>query len=87
MKKTGLFYEPPQLTVVEFKLEKGYAASSFPGVAGNVQMFADALQQEIDLVDHDGNGNLVGGYMNGPAEDNSNPYGGSGWEFQNGSYF
>lgn len=79
-------YEAPRLTVVEFRTERGYA-SSFPGVSGKIQMYADALQQEMDLVDHDGHGNLVGGYMDGPAEDNSNPFGGSGWEFQNGSYF
>lgn len=78
-------YEAPRLTVVEFRTERGYAASSF-GPVQTVQIYADALQREIDLANQDASGNLVGGYMDGAAIDNSNPTEG-GWTFENGSYF
>lgn len=71
MKKTGQFYESPQLTVVEFKLERGYAAS-FRAVQ-TINMFVDREKQRVTLME--GDHNFVGGYMDGNREDNSDPIG------------
>lgn len=71
MKKTGLFYEPPQLTVVEFKVEKGYAGSFAP--VQTINMFVDQHKNSVELMDLDNH--FVGGYMDGDAVDNSDPIG------------
>lgn len=90
MKKNKQNYVAPGLTVVEFRVEKGYA------VSGPLDKWSSSAQQIQMLVEtemgymsesNDGEGNLVGGYMNGEAIDNSNPTGGSGWEFENGGWF
>lgn len=75
-------YEAPRLTVVEFRTEKGFAVSSF-GALETVQM----LNNQFEAITMDVNGNLVAGYMDGEAIDNSGDPVGSGWEFQNGGYF
>lgn len=87
MKKKITNYEAPQLTVVEFRMERGFATSTLSvwSAQQRIQTFVD--QQMIEAQDNDGQGNLVGGYMNGEAIDNSNPIGGSGWEFENGGWF
>ena len=72
MKKNKLIYEAPQLTVVEFRTERGYAQSSF-GAVERVNMYVDATMAALAV--QDANGNLVGGYMDGSAIDNSEPTG------------
>ena len=83
MKKKITNYEAPQLTVVEFRMENGFALSSWSATAQQIQMFAEQQQEIVPSED----GQLVGGYMDGQAIDNSNPTGGSGWEYENGGWF
>lgn len=82
MEKNKLLYESPQLTVVEFKVEHGFAGS-FTAVQ-SINMFIDREKTGLGL--KDGDDNFVGGYMDGPAEDNSDPIG--NWSLTNGDgYF
>lgn len=85
MKKKITNYEAPQLTVVEFRLEKGFAASSLSvwGAQQAIQTFVD--QQMIDQANMTSDGQLVAGYMT--HEDQTDPTSGSGWQFTDGSYF
>ena len=91
MKKEKNTYITPLLTVVEFKAERGYAYS-FANVTEAGQQVELQLQGYLDMahseagVINDRN-SFVGGYMNGAAEDNSDPVSGTGWTFENGSYF
>lgn len=87
MEKNKQIYEPPQLTVVEFRMEKGYALSSFVG-GSYAENAAQQIQMMIDqeLANNDGNGNYVAADL-GEAVDNSSPVGGSGWEYENGGWF
>ena len=86
MKKEKNTYIPPVLTVVEFKTERGYAASAtIFGTAENINMFIDAEMSSI--ASKDGEGNLVAGYMDGAAIDNSQNPSATGWEYENGGYF
>lgn len=84
--KKNTNYEAPQLTVVEFRMERGFATSTLSvwSAQQRIQTFVD--QQMIEAQDNDGQGNLVGGYMTG-TEDHSTPIGGSGWEYENGGWF
>lgn len=86
MKKKITNYEAPQLTVVEFRMERGYAESAYTihGAAQQINMFL--AEQEMIAANDGANGNLVGGYMT-ETEDHSNPIGGSGWEYENGGHF
>ena len=84
MKKKITNYEAPQLTVVEFRMERGYAQSTLSvwSAAQRVQTFVD--QQMIDQADM-AEGGLVAGYMD--HQDYTNPTEGSGWRFEDGGYF
>lgn len=85
MKKNKQNYVAPGLTVVEFRVEKGYAASNLSVFSAqqHIQMFLEN-QTELDM----GNdGNLAAGYMEGGMEDHTDAYSGSGWEYQNGGWF
>lgn len=86
MKKKITNYEAPQLTVVEFRMERGFAESAYTinGVAQQINMF---MAEQEAITANDNHGNLVGGYMDGEAIDHSNPTGGSGWEYENGGWF
>ena len=71
MEKNKLLYESPQLTVVEFKVERGFAAS-FTAVK-TINMFIDRERTGVGLME--GDHNFVGGYMDDRREDNSDPIG------------
>lgn len=85
MKKNKHNYVAPGLTVVEFRVEKGYAYS----ITSPVQQINTEIEHMMFMAQPagDNNNSLVGGYMDGAAIDNSNPTGGSGWEYENGGWF
>ncbi len=88
MKKEKKNYESPQLTVVEFRVERGFAGSDT--LVSNAQQL---VQGYIDYEVHaqvmgqvDESGNVVAGYMSG-NEDHSNAGGGSSWQYSDGGWF
>ncbi len=87
MEKEKNTYMPPILTVVEFKTERGYAASGDAvwNAAQQINMFVAA---ESDMVgQNDGSdGNMAAGYLGG-NEDHSSDGGGSSWSYANGRWF
>ena len=85
MKKKITNYEAPQLTVVEFRMEKGFATSALSvwNAQQRIQTFVD--QQMLDQSDLTQDGQLVAGYMD--HVDYTNPTSSSGWQFGDGSYF
>lgn len=86
MKKQVSFYAPPHLTVVEFKIERGYAASF--GTNQVVNMLNEQFAVEMEMTN---NGDFVGSYLGdadqGHFHDESNPTASSPWTFENGSHF
>ena len=84
MKKKQNKYLPPALTVVEFRMERGYAGSFGP--VGDIQQEVNMFIQD-QVMQTDANGNLVGTQLNTTVENNFTPSGNSGWTFENGSHF
>lgn len=92
MKKEKKNYESPQLTVVEFRVERGFAGSS--DTDGNMVFSASqaidaAIAAEMAIsvnVAQQENGNVIAGNMTG-NEDYSNAGGSSGWQYSNGGWF
>ena len=88
MKKEKNTYIPPILTVVEFKTERGYAASGDNLIINSqqaIQLFIDkevAAQQMGDVDDNQ----VVAGVMGG-NEDHSNAGSGSAWQYSDGGWF
>lgn len=86
MKKEKKIYESPQLTVVEFRVERGFAAS------GNLAMDAtNAINAAVDAemaihVAKQDDGNVIASEMAG-NEDYTNVGGSSGWQYSNGGWF
>lgn len=86
MEKEKNTYIPPILTVVEFKTERGYAASADVvwNAAQEINMFVAA---ESDMTTgNDGDGNMAAGYL-GVQEDHSGDGGSSNWSYSNGGWF
>ena len=85
MERNKQFYEPPQLTVVEFKVERGYAESGLASWTSpqRLQTFID--DQMLIADDLTSDGQLVAGYLEN--EDYTNPTASTGWQFEDGSYF
>lgn len=87
MKKEKNTYITPLLTVVEFKTERGYAASE--NLVMNASMCIDEFvdeQMAIHVAQANENGEAVGAQMYG-NEDYSNPGGSSNWQYSNGGWF
>lgn len=86
MKKEKKNYESPQLTVVEFRVERGFAESTI--VANAAQNLNLALETEmlIQAAKKDNNGNIIAAEM-GDNVDNSNAGGSSNWQYSNGGWF
>lgn len=86
MKKEKKIYESPQLTVVEFRTERGFAESTLVKNASDaVNAFVDT-EMAIRIAQQDASGNVIAGNMAG-NEDNSNVGGSSGWQYANGGWF
>lgn len=89
MKKEKNTYITPLLTVVEFKTERGYAASDSGLLVENASMriseFVDE-QMAIQVAQANENGEAVGAQMYG-NEDYSNVGGSSNWQYSNGGWF
>lgn len=82
MKKNKQNYVAPGLTVVEFRVEKGYALS----IQSPVQMINTAVEQQMFMAQIQDDGtNLVASTLNQGIEDNSTPTG--GWQYENGGWF
>ncbi len=78
-------YVAPELTVVQFHAEHGYAASN------EFTYYADYLNNQIQmqladgsLADNDGSGNFAAGYMDNEDYTN-NPT--NGWQYGAGGWF
>lgn len=85
MKKNRQNYEAPTLTVVEFRIERGYAESTFN--FGAVQRINNFVNESLEIQMNNGtDGNFNAGFMNG-YEDHSNDAGGSNWQYGNGGWF
>ena len=90
MKKEKKNYESPQLTVVEFRTERGFATSGEESFVKNAHQAVDAFianelgaQLQVGAME---NGNVVASYL-GENEDMSNAGGSSGWQYANGGWF
>ena len=89
MKKEKKNYESPQLTVVEFRVERGFADSENTLVSNAQQMVQGYIDMEVQaqmMGQVDEGGNAVAGYMSG-NEDHSNAGGGSSWQYSDGGWF
>lgn len=88
MKKEKKNYESPQLTVVEFCVERGFAASD-PLASSAQQLVQGYIDMEVQaqlMGQVDEGGNAVAGYMSG-NDDHSNAGGGSSWQYADGGWF
>ena len=89
MKKEKNTYITPLLTVVEFKTERGYAASDSGLLVENASMRINEFVDE-QMVKHvaqaNENGEAVGAQMY-ENEDYSNVGGSSNWQYSNGGWF
>lgn len=89
MKKEKNTYITPLLTVVEFKTERGYAASDSGLLVENASMrineFVDE-QMAKQVAQANENGEAVGAQMY-ENEDYSNVGGSSNWQYSNGGWF
>lgn len=88
MKKEKKIYESPQLTVVEFRVERGFAASTDNIVFNAAQNLNLTLETEmlIQAAKKDNNGNIIAAEMEGNV-DNSNAGGSNSWQYSNGGWF
>lgn len=88
MKKEKKIYESPQLTVVEFCVERGFATSDTLASSAQqlVQGYIDMEVQAQLMGQVDEGGNAVAGYMSG-NDDHSNAGGGSSWQYADGGWF
>lgn len=88
MKKGKKNYESPQLTVVEFRVERGFAASTDNIVFNAAQNLNLTLETEmlIQAAKKDSHGNIIAAEMEGNV-DNSNAGGSSSWQYSNGGWF
>lgn len=87
MKKEKKIYESPQLTVVEFRVERGFASSD-PLVTNAQQLVQGYIDMEVQaqMMGQVDDGYAVAGYM-ADNEDHSNAGGGSGWQYSQGGWF
>lgn len=86
MKKEKKNYESPQLTVVEFRVERGFAESN---LVMNTKQAIDAFvdtEMAIRVANQDANGNVIAADLAG-SEDYTNAGGSSGWQYSNGGWF
>ena len=88
MKKEKKNYESPQLTVVEFCVERGFAASDDQNVVISatqaINAYLDA-EMAMRVANQDGS-NVIASEMAG-SEDYTNAGGSSGWQYSNGGWF
>ena len=87
MKKEKKNYESPQLTVVEFRVERGFAGSDTL-VSNAQQLVQGYIDYEVhaQVMGQVESGKVVAGYMSG-NEDHSNAGGGSSWQYSDGGWF
>ena len=84
MKKNKRIYETPQLTVVEFRIERGFADSYLVMQAQqNIQAFVDT-EMAIQVAQQESHGEVVASVLE--ANQNQSE-GGSSWQYANGSWF
>lgn len=84
MKKEKKNYESPQLTVVEFRVERGFASSNLALSASNaINAYVDA-EMAIRVAEQDGHGEVIASTL-GENYDQGDL--GSGWQYSNGSWF
>lgn len=86
MKKNRQNYEAPALTVVEFRIERGFAASSL--MLSSSQRINSFVDENLTIVMGQQNANQepIGAGMNGNI-DMTNPGGSSAWQYSNGGWF
>ncbi len=86
MKKNQKIYVAPQLTVVEFRMERGFADSTLliqAQQAINGYITNEVIQMHMGQMD---NGNVVASSMTG-NEDHSDAGSGSAWQYADGGWF
>ena len=90
MKKKITNYEAPQLTVVEFRMERGYAVSDGNLIVSAQQQVNALITSEVEMQmtmgQLDNNGNVIASEMGG-NQDMSNAGGSSEWQYANGGWF
>ena len=87
MKKEKKIYESPQLTVVEFCVERGFAASDAQNVVISATQAINAyLDAEMAMANQDASGNVIASDM-ARNEDHTNDGGSSNWQYSNGGWF
>lgn len=84
MKKNKQNYEAPQLTVVEFRMERGFAESNLVmNAQQSIQAFVD-MQMTIQVAQQNENDEVIAANL-GANQDQS--AGGSAWQYSSGSWF
>jgi hypothetical protein len=81
--KNKLTYQVPDITVVEFQLEIGYAASNLVFAQEKIQTFMDQQLAEVGNTTRDGE--VATGYF--INEDQTDATVSSGWAYQDGGWF
>lgn len=87
MKKNRQNYEAPTLTVVEFRIERGFADSGNLAV-GFRQSINSFVDENLTIVmgQQNANNEPIGAGMNGNV-DVTNPGSGSAWHYSDGGWF
>lgn len=86
MKKEKKNYESPQLTVVEFRVERGFAESTLVKNASDAVNAFVNTEMTIRIAQQDASGNVIAGNMTG-NEDHSDAGSGSAWQYADGGWF
>lgn len=88
MKKNKKIYEAPLLTVVEFRTEKGFAASDDNYIVNSQQAIQAFIDKEIhsQVMGMTTENGVVAATMEG-NEDHTNAGGGTSWQYSNGGWF
>ncbi len=88
MKKNQKIYVAPQLTVVEFRMERGFADSENPLLIQAQQTIDSYITNEVIQMQmgQTENGNVVASGMNGNV-DMSDAGSSSAWQYSNGGWF
>lgn len=88
MEKVKKAYIAPLLTVVEFRTERGYSAS-YNLIISSQQKIQGFIDKEVEMQmmgELDASGNVTAADMLG-NEDYSGGAAGTGWQYDNGSWF
>ena len=81
--KNRLTYQVPELTIVEFRKERGYVGSDLSFAHEKIQTFLDEQMVQADNTTRDGE--VAAGYFQHENQTDSTVS--SGWQYSDGGWF